>query len=73
MIQITFSSIEIDTLHQGFTNHPNPKIRQKMHVLYLKSMDMPHQQIRQICRISKSTLTGYLKQYIKGGIAGLTR
>ncbi len=71
MIQITFTSSEIDTLHQGFTNHPHPKVRQKMHVLYLKSIGIPHQQIRQICRISKSTLTSYLKQYIQGGIAGL--
>jgi len=72
MIQIEFTSNEIDTLFEGFTKHPHSKVRQKMHALYLKANGMPHKQICEICRITKTTLTTYLKSYIQKGIVGLT-
>jgi len=72
MIQIEFTSNEIDTLFEGFKNHPHPRVRQKMHALYLKSHKMPHKQICEICRITKTTLTTYIKSYTQKGIAGLT-
>jgi len=71
MIQIEFTSNEIDTLFEGFKNHPHPKVRQKMLVLYLKANGLAHKEIRDICRITKTTLTSYLKSYIQYGIAGL--
>ncbi len=70
-IEISFTKSELETLYEGFRNHVHPKVRQRMHVLYLKAIGLPHKQIREICRISKSTLTSYLRRYIKGGIAGL--
>jgi len=72
MIHIEFTSGEIDTLFEGFKNHPHPKVRQKMHVLYLKAKDLPHKEIRNICQITKATLSSYLKAYLQYGIAGLT-
>ena len=38
-----------------------------MEVLYLKSQGLPHHTIRQLCQISKTILTVYLKQYLEGG------
>ena len=72
MIQIDFTTNEIDTFFEGFKNHPHPKVRQKMHVLYLKAIGLAHKQICAICRITKTTLTTYLKSYIQQGIVGLT-
>jgi len=43
-----------------------------MHALYLKANGMSHKQICEICRITKTTLTTYLKSYIQKGIVGLT-
>ena len=42
-----------------------------MEVLYLKSKGLPHQEIRRLCGISKTTLTVYLRQYQAAGIEGL--
>ena len=42
-----------------------------MEALYLKSTGMPHREICRICRISKTTLAAYLKQYRDGGLEGL--
>lgn len=71
MIQIDFTKEEIDALYEGFKNHSHPKVRQKMHVLYLKANGLSHKDICAICRITKSTLTTYLKAYIQDGIEGL--
>jgi len=71
MIKINFSSTAIDTLFEGWKNHPHPKVRQKMHALYLKSMDLSHKDICKICRITRTTLVSYLKSYLAHGIVGL--
>jgi transposase len=67
MIQIEFTQEMIDELHYERYHYPHPKVQQKMEVLYLKSQGMAHQDIRQLCNISKTTLMTYLKQYIEGG------
>ena len=71
MIQIEFTSNDIDTLFEGFKNHSHFKVRQKMHVLYLKANGLSHKEICAICRITKATLSSYLKSYIQYGISGL--
>jgi transposase len=42
-----------------------------MEALYLKSQGMSHKDICRICRISKTTLAAYLKQYRDRGVEGL--
>ncbi len=71
MIQIDFSTQEQDTLYEGYTNHPHSKVRMKMQVLYLKSIGFAHGQIIQVCRISRATLSSYLKLYKAKGFLGL--
>lgn len=70
-IKLEFSEEEIKVLDRERYHHPHPNIRKRMEVLYLKSQQFQHQQIRQICGISKSTLSKYLKQYKTEGIEGL--
>ena len=70
-IKIEFSETEVEILNRERYHHPHPKVRKKMEVLYLKSQQFQHQQIRQICGISKTTLSKYLKQYQASGIKGL--
>jgi transposase len=68
MIKISFTSEEIDALHQQRIHHPHPRVRLKMEALYLKSQSFAHQDIARLCRISKSTLRRYLQDYAEDGI-----
>jgi len=71
MIRVEFSAEIIENLNYERYHHPSPKVQKKMEVLYLKSQGMAHNEIRRICRISKTTLAAYLKQYKDRGIEGL--
>lgn len=71
MIRIEFSPEMIAELNYQRYHHPHPRVQQKMEVLYLKSQAVAHHEIRRLCRISKTTLTVYLRQYLEGGISRL--
>jgi len=71
MIRIEFSQEIIDKLDYERYHHPSPTVQKKMEVVYLKSRGMSHKEMCRICRISKTTLTTYLKQYLDGGMEGL--
>ncbi len=73
MIQIDFSSEEIEQLNYERYNYPHPLVQKKMEALYLKSQKISHQKICQICRITRATLIKYLKQYQNQGIEGLKK
>ena len=73
MIQVEFSPGAIEQLRFERYNYPHPQVQKKIDVLYLKSQGLPHKDIRRLCRISKTTLTVYLRQYQADGIEGLKR
>ncbi len=73
MIQINFSSEEIEQLNYERYNYPHPLVQKKIEALYLKSQKISHQKICQICRITRATLIKYLKQYQNQGIEGLKK
>jgi transposase len=73
MLKIEFTPEEIDTLEYERYHNPDPKVQRKAEVLYLKSQGLLHQQISQLCRISKQTLVTYLKQYQEGGFEQLEK
>jgi transposase len=68
MIRVEFSPEVIDALDHERYHHPSPAVQRKMEALYPKSTGMPH---KEICRISKTTLAAYLKQYRDDGLEGL--
>lgn len=71
MIKIEFTPEQIDTLEYERYHYPDPRVQKKLEVLYLKSQGLEHQEICKICRISKTTLTTYLRQYQEGGLERL--
>ena len=73
MIQLEFTQAQIDTLETERYTHPDPKVQRKLETLYLKSLDLPHHQIRRICRLSEPALVRYLRTYAQEGLAGLKR
>jgi transposase len=71
VIKIEFTPEQIDALDYERYHHPDPRAQKKMEVLFLKSQNVAHQEICRLCRISKTTLTTYLKQYQAGGLERL--
>jgi transposase len=71
MIQLDFFETEIDALYHERFHHPHPHVQKKMEVLYLKSQGLSHNEICRLVRITRATLSEYLKQYQQGGIEKL--
>ena len=71
MINIDFIEEEREVLHYERYHHPHPRVQKKMEVLWLKSLNYSHKEIRKIAQISKATLCCYLKDYQEGGIEKL--
>ncbi len=73
MIKIAFDPKAKEELYKAHQNHPNPRIRKKLMAVYMKSLDIEHETIRETCRVSWPTLLSYFKEYTCGGIDELTK
>jgi transposase len=73
MIYINFSQEEINQLNYERYHYPHPLVQKRMEALYLKSQKLSHQDICRLCRLSRPTLSLYLKTYLQGGIESLKR
>ena len=71
MIQINPSSEDVETFKYERINHPHPRVLIRMDVLWLKTNELPHQQIAEIAGVSKNTVSRYLHMYNEGGIEKL--
>ncbi len=71
MIYINFSEEEINQLNYERYHYPHPLVQKRMEALYLKSQKLSHQDICRLCRLSRPTLSIYLKTYLQGGIESL--
>lgn len=71
MIQLEFRFEDKEALAQERFEHPHPQVQRKLEALWLKSLDLPHGLICQICCISGNTLREYFRDYQQGGIARL--
>ncbi len=54
-------------------HHLHPRVQLKMEAVWLKSQDLPHQQICQLAGRSGNTLRRYLQDYQAGGIEKLSQ
>ena len=66
MIQIKFATEDINIFLRDRYYHPH--VMRKMEVLFLKSLDLPHDLICRIGGVSPNTMRSYFKEYIEGGI-----
>lgn len=71
MIQMTFSFEEIEALAQERFTHPHPFVRRKMEAVLLKTANLPHELICQLCGICGNTLRSYLEEFQEGGLEKL--
>lgn len=71
MIKIQFTEEDREQLNYLRYNHPHPRVRQKMEVLWLKSQDLPHQTIVKLSGVSANTMRTYFYEYLQGGVEEL--
>jgi len=71
MITISFQEQDSDNLFTNFLRADHHKTRLKNLVLYFKSIQMSHKDIKKICRISEPTLVSYLKDFESGRFEAL--
>ena len=63
---------ELEKIHHERFHHPDPAVRLKLEVIYLKLMGYSHQEIGRLCRITQPIVRTYLTAYKDGGLAKLT-
>jgi transposase len=73
MRSITFTAEVRRTLTHERYHHPDPRVQQKMEVLWLKSFGLPHDRIALYANVSRRTVQRYLDEYLEGGLPGLRR
>lgn len=66
-----FTEEEIEQLYRQFMEYPSGAAKKKLHVVYLKVLGLPHQEIAHIARVNGDSVTRYLQAYIKGGVTAL--
>jgi len=71
MIQIEFTQEEIEQLHHERRHHPDPQVRQRCEIVYLKALGYSHQDIGRIARVSQPTVRDALHRYKEGGLEKL--
>jgi transposase len=70
---ITLSEKDLRAIAHDRYHHPDPRVQQKMEVLWLKSHGLPHDQIAPYAGVSRRTVQRYLRDYRTGGLDLLRR
>jgi transposase len=73
MRQFSFTAEDLKAIAHDRYHHPHPHVQRKMEVLWLKSHDLPHEQIAMLAGVSLRTVGRYLDDYLAGGLAQLRR
>ena len=68
MLKMEFTTNEKNRLSFEKLNNVNPRIRRKTDVVWLKSNNLPHQEIARLVGVTENTVRNYLYQYRDGGI-----
>ena len=67
MIRVELSEHDLQEIKRLWEHHPDPRVRKRMHVLWLKGLGFMHHEICQITGISNTTLCKYLRIFLQGG------
>ncbi|TXK95304.1 hypothetical protein BMR11_13845, partial [Methylococcaceae bacterium CS5] len=71
MIKMEFTEDEINELYHEFMGHPAGTTKNKLHVVYLKSLNLSHQDIALIARVD-TVLSQVLLKNQKALSSGVT-
>ena len=69
--QLEFTPEIQKALNYEHYHHPVSLVQRRMEVLWLKSHDLPHEQIAKLAGISENTMREYFQLYAEGGLEKL--
>ena len=73
MRAFAFTAEDLGIIAHDRYQHPHPHVQRKMTVLWLKSQQLPHDQIATLADVSRRTVQRYLDQYLAGGLPRIRR
>src|SRR5450759_2692351 len=62
---------QLDELFPEMTLNPNPRVRKKCLVVYLRKKGYRREEVAELLRIDEDTVTNYTKKYDERGLPGL--
>jgi transposase len=71
MRRFFFSAAERETLAKDRYHHPDPRVQQRMEILWLKSQGETHQRIAELAGVSRRTVQRLLDLYAADGLDGV--
>jgi len=71
MIQMTFTEGEKEAFNYERYHNPDPRVQQKMEVMWLKSHGLSTDETAKLADVSPNTVRNYLREYDEGGLERL--
>jgi transposase len=66
-----FSEDTIEAIGRERYHHPDPRVQERMEILWLKSKDESHDRIAELANVSRSTVQRTLRIYAAQGVEGV--
>jgi transposase len=67
----SFSETAIEAIAHDRYHHPDPRVQQRMEILWLKCKNQTHGDIADLARVSRSTVQRALRIYATEGLDGI--
>ena len=67
----SFSEDVIETVARERYHHPDPRVQERMEILWLKSKKQRHERIAELANVSRSTVQRTLRIYAAKGLDGI--
>ena len=67
----SFPEAVVEQIARDRYHHPDPRVQQRMEVLWLKSKREPHWRIAELARVSRSTVQRTLRIDVAEGLDGV--
>jgi transposase len=73
MREITFSEADVQAIGHDRYHYPDPRVQQRLEVLWLKQHGFTHEEIAALAGASRSTVQRALSAYVEGGLDRIRR
>ena len=67
----SFSKEVVESVIRDRYRHPDPRVQERMEIIWLKSKNEPHERIAELAHVSRSTVQRTLRIYQEKGLDGL--
>jgi len=71
MTRLTFSEEDRQALHKERFEHPNPRVQQRLEVLWLVGQGLVYPEAARLAGVSQATVDRYVALYRQGGLEAL--